>query len=172
MTTTNTGKRTFSPVSVETEDGTMMYFYGHGGAVVGEDGKYREVPGCHLGPRTKATNPYSYDPLLQWRKYNETPTNASAVYSDRMSQWNYAKYRELMEKHFAGIGNDRGGDYFGSRGASRIEAFLRDYFDKQDLELVRIEEHCNQATGYPVWAFFYVDPSYTPPAPREDSSAA
>lgn len=151
---------------VVTDDGEMMYFCAGGGQLRGEDGKFLDIPGFHLGERTKESHPYSYDPLLQWRKYDKTPETASAVYSDRLAQWDYKKYQALVEKHFTGVNGDRGGDYFHSRSPKRIEAFLRDYNDNQDLELVRIEEHCNWSSGYPVWAFFYVDPNYVPPAPR------
>jgi hypothetical protein len=165
------GKRASMGAPVVVDDTGMMYFYAAGDNV-DENGQYLDIPGFHLGPRTKQTNPYTYDPLLQWRKYEKTPANASAVYSDRMSQWDYSKYRSLIDKHFAGVGNDRGGDYFSSRSPKRIEAFLRDYNDNQDLELVRIEEHCNQATGYPVWAFFYVNPKNVPPEQTADDNSA
>lgn len=171
MQSTATGKRVSKGSPVVVDDSGMMYYFG-GGSNVDENGDYLDIPGFHLGPRTKESNPYSYDPLLQWRKYDRTPVNASAVYSDRLAQWDHNKYRSLVDKHFTGAGDDRGGDYFHSRSPQRIEAFLRDYNDNQDLELVRIEEHCNWSSGYPVWAFFYVDPNYVPPAPRVEHPKA
>lgn len=111
-----------------------------------------EFVGMHLGERTKWTHPYSYDPLLQFRKYSTTPDTARAVYSDRMCQWDYDKYRKLCKEHF----NDNGGDYFNSRSAKDIESFLREYFGKPELELVRVEEQCNVSNGYPVWAFWFI----------------
>lgn len=44
-------------------------------------------------------------------------------------------------------------DYWNDRKPSKIEAFLRAYFDDPTLILTRVEEQCNQATGYPVWYF-------------------
>lgn len=167
-----TGRRARA-VREEVGDDGEIYFYANPYTFEG-DGKYidkngnrvkgymLDMVGTHLGPRTKQTNPYSYDALLQWKKYDKTPENASAVYSDRMLQWDYTKFRSLCREHF-----NHEGDYFGGRSPKKIEAFMRAYFGNPDLELVRIEEHCNQSSGYPVWAFFYVDPNRKEPEPRQ-----
>ena len=111
-----------------------------------------EMVGCHLGPRSKFTHPYSYDPLLQFRTGIE-PTGS--VYSDRLRGWyDYALIREKMKVHF---GNE--GDYYNNRSSQAIQAFLRDLLGKPHLQLTRIEEHCNQASGFPVWFFAYRDDS-------------
>lgn len=116
-----------------------------------------EFPGMCLGERNRHSYPYSYDPYLQWSKQQGVPADAQGVYSDRMRQWNYALYRELCQKHFAGKNGDPGGDYFNRRKPKDIEAFLREYFSKPKLELVRVEEHCNMSSGYPIWVFYYRD---------------
>lgn len=106
--------------------------------------------GMHSGPRTKATHPYSYDPMLVFDSGVE-PTGSA--YSDRLMGWyEYSVVRAKMQKHFG-----EQGDYYSSRSPAAIQAFLRDLMDKPELELVRIEEHCNQATGYPVWFFAFRD---------------
>lgn len=107
-----------------------------------------KVLGGHLGPRTKLSHPYSYDPILQFFSGRE-PTGS--VYSDRLSGWyESAVMREKMLKHF---GNES--DYYNSRSPLTIEAFLQDLMDKPTLKLTRIEEHCNQSSGFPVWFFAY-----------------
>lgn len=104
--------------------------------------------GAHLGPRTKATHPYSYDPILVFDRGEEATGSA---YSDRLLDW-YDRdiVRAKMKLHF---GED--GDYYSSRSPAAIQAFLRDLKGVPDLVLTRIEEHCNQATGFPVWYFAY-----------------
>lgn len=115
-----------------------------------------ELAGMHLGPRTKRSHPYSYDPVLQYKKYAKTPQTAHASYSDRLAQWDHDKFRRLCEQHFKGKNGDRGGDWFYQRHPADIEAFLRDYFDQPALELVRVEEQCNVASGFPLWVFWYM----------------
>lgn len=114
-----------------------------------------EYPGMCLGERTKHQYPYSYDPHLQWSKQVGVPQDARGEYSDRLHQWEPQKFKALCMKHFAGKRGDPGGQMFHSRTPKDIEAFLRDYFDRPQLELLRVEEHCNQATGYPVWVFYH-----------------
>jgi hypothetical protein len=99
--------------------------------------------------KTKASHPYSYDGFVQWRGGDNSEVTGS-VYTDRLYQFDYKKYNELCIKHF---GNE--GDYWGNRNPKRIEEFLRDWFEKPELEIVLISEYCNQATGYPVWLLEY-----------------
>ena len=103
---------------------------------------------CEL-PRTKYTHPYNYNPITQYdtgKKANNT------VYTDRLNQWDFEKSRKLREKHFGDIG-----DYWDTRSPEDIESFLRDYTNNNDLELIRVIEYCNQATGFPVWRLDYND---------------
>jgi hypothetical protein len=98
--------------------------------------------------RTKATHPYSYDPEIQ---YVTKLTPTGSCYSDRLQLWYPSEVlRAKMLEHFG-----ESGDYYSGRSAAKIQAFLRDLMDKPSLVLTRIEEHCNQATGYPVWFFAY-----------------
>ena len=97
--------------------------------------------------RTKATHPYNYDPFTTWRGPGEPD---GCVYTDRLYQWDNEKHDRLCMKHFG----DRG-QYWGHREPEKIQAFLRDYVDAPDLVLCEVQEHCNQATGYPCWYFAY-----------------
>ncbi len=108
--------------------------------------------GGHLGPRTRQTHPYSYDPILV-HATGEEPTGS--LYSDRLMGWyGYDTVRAAMQRHFG----DQRDDYSG-RSVSSIDAFLRELLGQPELRVVRIEEHCNQATGYPVWFFAYRCPN-------------
>ena len=104
--------------------------------------------GLEIPKKSKVLNPYSYDPILQ---YSDGQPGQSTVYSDRMSDWDYKKYRDLIDKHF-----DNPGDYFDQRKHDQIESFLRDYLDKPEIILCAVIEYCNLVSGYPVWRFDYV----------------
>lgn len=108
--------------------------------------------GGHQGERTKFSHPYNYDPILVFYT-GLTPTGS--LYSDRLSGWYERSVLDaLMTKHFGNAG-----DYYHTRKPTAIEAFLRELMDKPTLVLTRVEEQCNQATGYPLWFFEYkVDP--------------
>ncbi len=116
-----------------------------------ETGEMPEIVGMHLGPRTKFTHPYSYDPLLVYAT-GKKPT--SSLYSDRLSLW-YAEdvLRDKMKTHFGETG-----DYYDRRSPKAIQAFLRDLLQQPELVLTRIEEHCNWSSGYPVWHFAFSTP--------------
>jgi hypothetical protein len=107
------------------------------------------------------SNPYSYDPFVIYEsavmiqpdgsiRSSEYSWVTHTVYSDRLVQWDYDKHGDLCLKHF---GNK--GQYWDSREPSKIEAFLRDYLDEENLVLIKITQHCNQSNGYPCWQFDY-----------------
>ncbi len=99
--------------------------------------------------RSKATHPYTYDGFVQWRGGANNEAN-STIYSDRLFQWNAAKHDELCMKHFGNTGQ-----YWNLREPEKIESFLRDWTENQNLKLIFVMEYCNQATGYPCWRFDY-----------------
>ncbi|TXG76186.1 hypothetical protein E6Q11_05135 [Candidatus Dojkabacteria bacterium] len=78
----------------------------------------------------------------------KTPTNT--VYSDRLIQWDYERYNEMCKRHF---GNHAQAFY--DRAPEKIQAFLRDYMNNQNVVLCRVEELENKSTGYPYWRFDY-----------------
>lgn len=108
------------------------------GNYVGEDGTPTR--------KTKFTNPYDYDPFVIWQSKTKAD---DTVYSDRLWQWDHKKHDELCQKHF---GNR--GQYWDQRPAHQIQDFLCDYFGEK-VELCRVMEYCNVATGYPCWRFDY-----------------
>jgi hypothetical protein len=155
-------RRTGKPTQYVDKMGNLSpYFFDQNKQPCDEQGRPLEIVGMHLGPRTKADYPYSYDAVLQWKKFDRTPQDGHVVYSDRLAQWDYDKYRRLCLEHFR-QGNDPGGDYFYLRSPQKIEQFLRDYYGNPELELLRVEEHCNVGNGFPVWVFFFRDKAPAP----------
>lgn len=112
--------------------------------------------GCHniLGKRverTKGSYPYSYDPFAVY-KSPDFDTRDSAIFSDRMREWDGIKYKRCVEETWP---KDRRN--FSACKSWEIQKFLRLYLDKEDIELTGIEEACNFSSGYPYWVFYYKD---------------
>ena len=100
----------------------------------------------HMSWSLKASKPYSYEPFYVFKSSGKV--NGS-VYSDRMQQWDYDKYKASAEKtDFKGYTKD----------PETVEAFLRAYFDEPELKLVRVIEYCNVSNGYPCWRVDYYTP--------------
>lgn len=102
------------------------------------------------GLKTKTSNPYNYDPYMQYLADDHELMKGSTVYTDRLLQWDYEKTNRLMKKHF---GNE--GQYWTDRKPEAIEAFLRDWREDQNLQLIAVIEYCNPSSGYPVWRLDY-----------------
>lgn len=100
------------------------------------------------GYRTKAEHPWSYDPIIQYQ-VRESQRGDQGLYSDRMWQWDHDKFNKCTQEVW---GNQ--GQYFNDRKPQDIERWISLYLRKP-VQLISIEEHCNQATGYPVWFFTY-----------------
>lgn len=104
--------------------------------------------------RTPFTNPYNYDEYVIWRRDSNTDepcdlSKSSAVYSDRLFQWDPEKYNRCCKEVFGDIGQ-----YFNTRNPDKIQQFLSIYFEK-DVELLAIVQGCNQFSGFPYWIFLY-----------------
>ena len=108
--------------------------------------------------RIPATHPYSYDahviynqPGFKYKDQTYEKDGLCTVYSDRLSQWDYEKYRECM-KQFKG----EDGDYFW-RDTNKVVKFMKKYYNNKKLEVNMIMEGCNVSNGYPYWLIFYKD---------------
>ena len=100
--------------------------------------------------RSKWEYPYSYDPICIF-KTQVAPTGC--LYTDRLRTWYDADlFREKMQQYFG-----EAGDHYSNRSVAKIELFLRDLMGYPSLQITRMEEHCNQATGFPVWFFEYTE---------------
>jgi hypothetical protein len=116
--------------------------------------------------RTRTEYPYSFDDYVSYTNVEQTLANDSA-YTDRMRRWDDRKYEALLRKHF-----NSDVDYWNGRPAQKVEAFLRDYFDLPNLQLVRIWACCNQANGFEEWQFEWLDDTkalpegYVAPKPK------
>lgn len=104
--------------------------------------------------KTKYTHPYSYseffifgDRSVLGRPGIHAIPEVHADYSDRLQQWNYAKFEE------AGRSFKKRFDQFSAAEASQ---FLSTYYDKP-IRCVALAEGCNVGNGYPYWIFWYVD---------------
>lgn len=107
--------------------------------------------GC-LGHRDKWSHPYNYDPYLIFGPDPKEKVEVTgSMYSDRMYQWGPAKYNAAATKVF---GDQR--QVFHGTSPEQFEQFLCAYLEKP-VKLVRVIEHCNQATGFPLWYFDYLD---------------
>lgn len=93
------------------------------------------------------TNPYDFDDYVEWKgNYRQFD---SAVYSDRLYQWDTAKYKKCYEQVFK-----NNGQRFDCKNISGIRQFLSMYFGKE-IELTAIMQGCNHISGFPYWIFFY-----------------
>lgn len=91
--------------------------------------------------RSKFEYPYSYDGFVIWRGGENNECNGT-IYSDRLLQWDRNKYNELSKKHF---GNEA--HIWFNRDPEKIEAFLRDWTNDQNLRLILVMEYCNVSTS-------------------------
>ena len=97
--------------------------------------------------KTPITNPYNFDDYVEWKgNYRHSD---SAVYSDRLYQWDTSKYKSCYEHVFKNNGQG-----FGSKNISDISKFLSMYFEKE-IELTAIMRGCNCVSEFPYWIFFY-----------------
>lgn len=111
--------------------------------------KYLDLNG-NIVKRTPFTHPYNYDEFVEWKKEgNNDIEKESAVYSDRLWEWDHEKYNKCCQKVF---GDNR--QYFNSSNPDEIEKFLSLYFEKE-VTLIAIVKGCNQSSGFPYWIFFY-----------------
>lgn len=99
--------------------------------------------------KTKWSHPYSYDPIVQFIKSGSVIANGT-IYTDRLYQWDFSRANELQDKHFGSRSQ-----YWDRFQPKDIEAFLRDWCNDPELELIKIVEYCNVSTGYPTWRLDY-----------------
>ncbi|MFK4136474.1 hypothetical protein ACI2KR_29995 [Pseudomonas luteola] len=109
--------------------------------------------------RCKQDYPYNFSDYVSWVKpgYNKNDPlqegkKLSCDYTDRLYGSNAQLFDSLLKKHFAGEFQPW---VYGR--PEKIEAFLRDYYDDTSINLVKKVDCCNQATGYPIWAFVYIN---------------
>ena len=101
--------------------------------------------------RNPFSHPYNYDEYVIWKDEDFDKEKYSAVYSDRLWQWNYEKYNKCCQTVFKNKGQ-----MFDNREPKEIEEFLIMYFDKK-IKLTAVIKGCNLSTGYPYWIFIYED---------------
>ena len=98
--------------------------------------------------QSKFDAPYSYDPFSTF--YNESVTPNHTVYSDRFHLWGEEKYSQACMKAFG-----ESSSHFNNREPEEVEAFLKHYYQDENLVLTRIVEWCNKSNGYPYYCFYF-----------------
>lgn len=99
--------------------------------------------------RTPLEYPYNYDEYVVWKDKNFDISSCSGVYSDRLWEWDSAKYNRCCQEVFKNTGQR-----FNSREPEQINKFLNLYFEKK-IKLTAILQGCNQWSGFPYWIFLY-----------------
>ena len=97
--------------------------------------------------RTPFSHPYSYDGFVVWRGGKNEEANMT-VYSDRLRQWDSAKFEKLSKKYC----NPHS---LSNQEPTLIEKFLQEYNNDPELKLILVMKYCNVSSGYPVWRFDY-----------------
>lgn len=101
--------------------------------------------------RTKQELPYGYDEFFIFGDRETVKVARHAVYSDRMSQWDYDKFWAAYEEHLKGCGG------FPSAGQKSMSAFMSRYYDRP-ITVLALAEGCNISNGYPYWIIWFDDP--------------
>lgn len=122
-----------------------------------EDGVISVSSGRPFDPtsliRPKHSHPYSYTGFYTWEApgFKDVERQSKLVWTDRLYQWSPDKFNKCCKEHF---GDES--QYFerSSRPPKKIEGFLSAYFEKS-VNLLAVAEHCNQASGFPVWTLHY-----------------
>ena len=115
---------------------------------------YREIDiEGNLIERPKSKYPYTYSDFTVYINRELKDKINSGCYSDRMFQWGADKFNKCCNEVW---GNKGQNFYIEQRTPKQIEKFLTLYFEKP-ITLVRVKECCNQASGYPVWYFSFIE---------------
>ena len=99
--------------------------------------------------RTPFTDPYTFDEHVIWKSEEFVKQKSNVVYSDRMMSRDFDKFSRCCQEAFSNTGQ-----FFDNRPPEETEKFLRLYLGK-NVKLTAITKCCNQATGYPIWVFYY-----------------
>lgn len=108
--------------------------------------------GVIVMPKTKASHPYSYDPIVLFSEDQTFDGHPRSCWSDHLFRQHPDTMSALKEKHFGSTG-----DYWPEQAPEKVKAFLSELLNVPELHLVRITEHCNVSSGYPVWHFMFED---------------
>lgn len=107
---------------------------------IDKEGVTRFIPA-----RTKMSHPYNYEPIVLLRSEKKGTDNA---YTDRMCGWDRDKFYKGLEQ--------KGELRFSWGDKTKVNNFLRVYYDDPTIEVVQVVEYCNEATGYPTWFLGWV----------------
>lgn len=101
---------------------------------------------------------YCYDPFTIWGEPRPNKACNGTDYTDRLDQWDNAKYAQLARKHYQ---DARPFDSHNCKG-HLIETFLRDWHGDPELKLLRVVEYCSPNSGYQTWRLDYASAKGSP----------
>lgn len=120
-------------------------------------------------PRTKQTHPYSYDSHTTWKSKSEPLGDSTAdltVWTDHFYREDPVKHDIMCKKYFGETGH-----YWSNRKPKLIEQMFSEHFGKE-LKLMRIMEHCNQSSGFPLWSLHFKEVKMIKQRPPKKMSEA
>ena len=100
--------------------------------------------------RTQSDHPYSYDEFVVY-KNDLYRKDDGAMCSDRMRDWNPAKFRRCVAMTWPRTPDSQ---VFHGKKPKDVQAFIRRYLD-ENVVLTAILQGCNKSSGYPYWVFLY-----------------
>jgi hypothetical protein len=93
--------------------------------------------------------PYSYSPFLIWHSRKKVENSRiHTSYSDRLYRQDSDKFNTVCLKYFGDTGQ-----YFDQRSPKDVEGFIGEFHGYEAVELISIEQQCNQSSGFPYWKF-------------------
>lgn len=104
--------------------------------------------------RTQWDCPYSYDEFVVYKTEKYEPTD-SAVYSDRLWEWDPNKFRRAVAAVWP---EQPRSQMFHGKKFKDLEKFLQLYMGEQ-VQLTAVTQGCNVGNGYPYWVFLYRRPA-------------
>lgn len=107
--------------------------------------------------RSPSTHPYNFDPYWVWdHRSNLDATRTEAIYSDRLVQHDFTKYKEAFEVVREKFGLDRS-QWLEQMTPEQVTVFLNHFFDRDNLRAVALARGCNQSNGNPyviIWSIW------------------
>lgn len=105
---------------------------------------------------TPECRPYNFSEYYLFNM-KEKNTKYEAVYSDRMNQWDYEKFKRALDIVGSGM------DWFDP---NKAEKFMSAYYGRA-IEVAAMARGCNQSSGYPYFIFWFRDKPVDNPIKKE-----
>ena len=108
--------------------------------------------------RPKSKHPHDYDGFVIWqsKSYGEVISPGfvdSITGACELWGWDTAKFEKCLLRYVA-PSDVADPIYWAKVAPARLERVLQDYLDMPELQLVRLMEFCNLASGRPSWRIY------------------